>query len=230
MGTMNNHNWYATIQCRILCATDLSANQKLLIALIANLSNNKGYCFASNEYLGKMLNIKKDSVRKLLTDLEQKGYIGRVVKLRADYSVEFRALTIVERTDNPTTFDAIEELDTPQDKNTVPPQINIPQGPGQISPTPPDKSAYIITELNNKVNNKEEHLSIDSNIVLYIPKEGKFTSYKEIEEYMELNNLQFVYPDIKAKNIFNLAFQKDTLEGQFKRIKNNTVKLTPTEK
>jgi DNA-binding MarR family transcriptional regulator len=148
-----NHNWYATIQSRILCATDISANQKLLIALIANLSNAKGYCFASNEYLGKRLNIKKDSVRKLLTDLEDKNYIGRVIKLRADYSVELRVLTVVERHDNPTTFDVEDEVYTPKDESMVP--------PGQISPTPQinildpqDKSAYIITKNNNKVNNK----------------------------------------------------------------------------
>lgn len=176
----NNHNWYATIQSRILCATDISANQKLLIALIANLSNAKGYCFASNEYLGKRLNIKKDSIRKLLTDLEDKRYITRVIKLRADYSVEFRALTIIERYDNPTTFDVEDDVITPQDKNTVP--------PGQISPTPQinildpqDKSAYIITEVNNKVNIKEENLCKD------IPKEEKLETADDIIQWFSSN-------------------------------------------
>ena len=159
----NNHNWYATIQSRILCATDISANQKLLIALISNLSNAKGHCFASNEYLGKRLNIKKDSVRKLLTDLEDKGYINRVIKLRADYSVEYRHISVIERHDNPTTFDVEYEGNTPQDINTVPPRINITHTPGQISTTPQDESAYIITEVNNKDIKKEENLCIDIN-------------------------------------------------------------------
>jgi hypothetical protein len=175
-----NHNWYATIQSRILCATDISANQKLLIALISNLSNAKGYCFASNEYLGKRLNIKKDSVRKLLTDLEDKKYITRVIKLRADYSVEFRALTIIERYDNPTTFDVEDEVNTPQDKNLVP--------PGQISPTPQinildpqDESAYIITEVNNKVNIKEKNLCKD------IPKEEILETIEDITNWCSIN-------------------------------------------
>lgn len=215
----NNHNWYATIQSRILCATDISANQKLLIALIANLSNAKGYCFASNEYLGKRLNIKKDSIRKLLTDLEDKKYITRVIKLRADYSVEFRALTIIERYDNPTTFDIEDEVMTPQDKNTVP--------PGQISPTPQinildpqDKSAYIITEVNNKVKRKEENLCKD------IPKEEKFETWKQVEEYINLNNLEFDHPTINSKSFFsNLTFQKADLDKQLQMLKNNTKQL-----
>jgi len=172
----NNHNWYATIQSRILCATDISANQKLLIALISNLSNAKGYCFASNEYLGKRLNIKKDSVRKLLTDLEDKKYITRVIKLRADYSVEFRALTIIERYDNPTTFDVEDEVNTPQDKNTVPP-VKISPTPQINILDPQDESAYIITEFNNKVNIKEENLCKD------IPKEENF----KLDTIEELN-------------------------------------------
>lgn len=215
-----NHNWYATIQSRILCATDISANQKLLIALISNLSNAKGYCFASNEYLGKRLNIKKDSVRKLLTDLEDKKYITRVIKLRADYSVEFRALTIIERYDNPTTFDVEDEVKTPQVINTVP--------PGQISPTPQinildpqDESAYIITEFNNKVNIKEENLCKD------IPKEEKFNSWKEIDEYLKENNLIFNTKGMTAKLLFNdyHPFIKGDFEKQIQIIKNNTIQL-----
>lgn len=180
----NNHNWYATIQSRILCATDISANQKLLIALIANLSNAKGHCFASNEYLGKRLNIKKDSIRKLLTDLEDKKYITRVIKLKADYSVEYRHLSVIERTDNPTTFDDEDDAITPQDKNTVP--------PGQISPTPQinildpqDKSAYIITEVNNKVNIKEENLCKD------IPKERNLETIEELTLWCNDMNREF---------------------------------------
>jgi len=88
------HNQYSIIPASVLLSKELSSTEKLLIGVISNLSNIKGYCFASNHYLGECLGISKHSVRRVIADLEQKGVLGRIVKLNNRNEVEVRCLTI----------------------------------------------------------------------------------------------------------------------------------------
>jgi len=93
-----SHNWYAVITAPILLARDISSTQKILIALISNLSNDRGYCFASNAYLAECIGISAGKVSEAISDLEKKGYLGRIVQLRPDSKeVEVRSLVILER-------------------------------------------------------------------------------------------------------------------------------------
>jgi hypothetical protein len=76
----NNHSWFAVIPAEILLSKKLSSTKKLLVALISNLSSQKGYCFASNDYLSECLDISKTSVSTLLTELEKAGILERIIK------------------------------------------------------------------------------------------------------------------------------------------------------
>ena len=88
------HNQYSIIPASVLLSKELSSTEKLLIGVISNLSNIKGYCFASNHYLGECLGLSKHTVRRVIADLEQKGILGRIVKLNNRNEVEVRCLTI----------------------------------------------------------------------------------------------------------------------------------------
>lgn len=88
------HNQYSIIPASVLLSKELSSTEKLLIGVISNLSNIKGYCFASNHYLGECLGISKHTIRRVISDLEQKGVLGRIVKLNSRNEVELRCLTI----------------------------------------------------------------------------------------------------------------------------------------
>ena len=56
--------------------SNMSANAKLLYALISSLSNNNGYCFASNDYLkGKMRLKSIRAVQLLLNELKDNHFI-----------------------------------------------------------------------------------------------------------------------------------------------------------
>ena len=91
------HNWYAVVTAKVLMAKDISSTQKLLVALISNLSNDRGYCFASNKYLAECLDINPVTISKNITDLEEKGYISRIVKINPiTKQVEERVLIIIE--------------------------------------------------------------------------------------------------------------------------------------
>jgi hypothetical protein len=112
------HNWYAVITAKILMAKDLSSTQKLLVALISNLSNEKGYCYATNAYLGECLDVSPITISQNITDLENKGYVGRVMYLKNN--IEQRFLTVNEKPIDPPL-----KINTPlMENNDTPPIEN----------------------------------------------------------------------------------------------------------
>ena len=89
------HNWYAVIPAEILLDKTLSSTQKLLIALISNLSNHKGYCYASNQYLGTCLNLTAKTISDNITILETKGIIVRdLIRNKKTQQIEKRQIKI----------------------------------------------------------------------------------------------------------------------------------------
>lgn len=62
----------------VLLNTNISANAKIIFAIIQSLDNDKG-CYASNDYIGKMLDLSESSVRSSIADLETAKYITRLV-------------------------------------------------------------------------------------------------------------------------------------------------------
>ena len=126
-----SHNWYAVLPAKVLLSKELTDKQKLLIALISNLSNERGYCFASNRYLGECLDCSESTIKEHLKKLEDMGILGRVIKLKENGEVEFRSLIITIEIPQP------EFTTTPAEKITHPPAENL---------------AHNNKEYNNKVN------------------------------------------------------------------------------
>jgi len=98
----NNRNWFAVITADLLYDQKITARQKLLAAIISNMANAKGYCFASNKVLSEYLGVSISTVQRDINELESKNYIGRVVKLKQNGEVDYRALTPMSRVLNPT--------------------------------------------------------------------------------------------------------------------------------
>jgi hypothetical protein len=136
-------NWAAVIPSRYLIAKDINSTQKLLIGLISSLSNLKGYCFASNEYLADLVNVNKGTVSALITDLEKKNYIGRAIYRNDKQQVEQRILIVnFERH-----LSSENESPTIEGDNTLPNKNLIP-----IIEKLKD-NMYINNKGNNKINN-----------------------------------------------------------------------------
>lgn len=89
-----HRNWYAVLTADVLYDKNLTSRQKLLVAVVANLSNEKGYCFASNDYLAELLNCGVRSLQRDLEALEGK-YLGRVLQVDKNGKTTSRALTPV---------------------------------------------------------------------------------------------------------------------------------------
>ena len=126
-----SHNWYAVLPAKVLLSKELTDKQKLLIALISNLSNERGYCFASNRYLGECLDCSESTIKEHLKKLEDLGILGRIIKLKENGEVDFRSLIIT--------------IEIPQPENTTTPAE-------KVTHPPAEKLAHNNIEYNNKVN------------------------------------------------------------------------------
>lgn len=153
------HNWAVVIPAKYILATDITSTQKLLLGLISGLSNMNGYCYASNDYLGKCLGISKIRVSQSLNDLKNKGYISiNLIYKKDSREVESRRLTM--------NIDLLKKIDIPVIINDINPLSN------SIMPMiENDKDNIYNNKLNNKVNKQ------------FIP-----PTMHEVVEYFILNN------------------------------------------
>lgn len=67
--------YYAVIPANIRYDNDVPPNAKLLYGEITALCNQKGYCWASNDYFAKLYGCTKQSVSGWIGKLKAKGYI-----------------------------------------------------------------------------------------------------------------------------------------------------------
>ena len=113
-----NRNYYAVIPANVRYDKNLIPSAKLLYGEITALCNEKGYCWASNEYFAELYDVSKTSIKKWLKSLEDNRYIERKVKYKGgSKEIDTRWITIVA-------YPQQEKLPTPRqekcpDNNTV---------------------------------------------------------------------------------------------------------------
>jgi len=59
----------------IVKSKKINSTEKLVYGVITSLANNKGYCYASNEYIANKINLSKRSISKAISDLKKANYI-----------------------------------------------------------------------------------------------------------------------------------------------------------
>lgn len=69
-------SYYAVLPWYVLKA-DISDSAKVLCGFISAFTSKDGFCTASNEYLAKTMGVGERQIRKLLTELDQRGLITR---------------------------------------------------------------------------------------------------------------------------------------------------------
>ncbi|WP_125172495.1 helix-turn-helix domain-containing protein [Leptospira levettii] len=70
---------------------DLSIKEQIILAEIYSFSSKGKECFASNEHFGSLLNVKPDTVCRLISKLKKKGYL---VQTKFDGRKRFLKLSI----------------------------------------------------------------------------------------------------------------------------------------
>lgn len=72
-----NKSYYAVIPANVRYDKRLTANAKLLYGEITALCNEKGFCWASNDYFASLYNVNKVTVSRWISDLIRCGYVSR---------------------------------------------------------------------------------------------------------------------------------------------------------
>lgn len=63
------------IESFIVKSNSINSTDKLVYGIIKALTNNLGYCYASNDYISKKINLSKRTVSKSISNLRKANYI-----------------------------------------------------------------------------------------------------------------------------------------------------------
>ena len=69
-------SYYAIIPAEVRYDEELPPNAKLLYGEITSLCNEKGYCWATNQYFADLYRCSVSAVKKWISALVKKGYIS----------------------------------------------------------------------------------------------------------------------------------------------------------
>lgn len=100
-------SYYAIIPANVRYDKDLTPNAKLLYGEITALCNEKGHCWATNDYFSNLYGVSKTSISKWINSLVKKGYVSsEIVYVEGTKQIDNRYLTIVS-------YPIKEKLNTP---------------------------------------------------------------------------------------------------------------------
>ena len=209
--------YYAIIPANVRYDKDLAPNAKLLYGEITALCNEKGYCWASNQYFADLYHSSISAVQKWVSSLVKKGYINlELVYKEGTKQVLHRKLYITPGVNIYTT--SHKNLYDPGVKNYMTPGVNI--------------CVENNKDINNTFNNKKDvytrkHKYGEYQHVLLTEKEHTHLLElygSSLDEHIKILD---EYIETSGKNYKNhsLVLQKWVHDEWEKRNKNNPVKL-----
>ena len=133
--------YYAVIPASVRYDTSIPANAKLLYGEISALLNADGFCFASNQYFADLYSVTIKSISRLISLLEQAGYIRCQIEKDKSGKVACRKIYLQDT--------------KPVDKNVYTPRQNCGGG---MDKNVQDTNTSIT---NNRKENKKEKISFD---------------------------------------------------------------------
>lgn len=139
-----HRSYFAIIPASVRYDNRLIPSAKLLYGEITALSNERGYCWASNDYFAQLYGVSKTTIKSWLKSLEDNGHINRIVKYKnGSKEIENRWISI--------STPRQENLPTPAGNLTDPKQENLPTPRQEICP---DNN----TSINNTINSTKEYI------------------------------------------------------------------------
>jgi len=88
-------SYFAVIPASVRYCKKLKANAKLLYGELTALSNESGYCWASNNYFAELYEVDECTISRWIKQLEKYNFI-RIEYKRNGYKIEERKIFILE--------------------------------------------------------------------------------------------------------------------------------------
>ena len=170
-------SYYAIIPANVRYDKDLAPNAKLLYGEITALCNEKGYCWASNQYFAELYGVSVLSVKRWVNSLVNKGYIYRTLTYKPNSKeVDKRILSI----------DSGIKIDTTSVQKCYDPSIKNDTSPSIKNDT--DNNTSINNTFNNTNIYKEKNIKKESvNSVI-----AEYTENKDLQDalhgFVEMRN------------------------------------------
>ena len=168
---VQHRGYYAVVPANVRYDEDLSPNAKLLYGEITALSNERGYCWAGNNYFSELYKKDKSTIARWIKQLEDKGYIVRQVVYKPNSKeVEARYMQICEggTRKNATTpirknaIDNTTELNTTEEEKDA--SLFYSENFGMPTPHMIENIGYWINDLSNEVVVQAMREALDRNV------------------------------------------------------------------
>jgi hypothetical protein len=178
------HNWAIVLPAKYVLAKDITSTQKLLLGIVSGLSNMNGYCYASNDYLSKCLDVTKTRISQCISDLAKKNYIKISIKYR-DGSKEIEQRVIILN------IDLYKNIDIPIKDNDSKVYTN------SFTPIIKNDKDNIYT---NNIYNKVKSMPTEQEVIDYFIEKGStIEQAKKAYEYYSVAN----WKDSRGKQVKN---------------------------
>lgn len=111
-------NYYSIIPAPVRYDKRLIPNAKILYAEITSLTNQLGFCYASNRYFQDLYKVSKQAINTWLKQLEEYGYIKRhIYRDKDSKQILNRYITIFEKPIHVNFNRSIQEIFTDNNKS-----------------------------------------------------------------------------------------------------------------
>ncbi|HAP5886108.1 TPA: helix-turn-helix domain-containing protein [Enterococcus faecalis] len=146
---MNEHRgYYAIIPAIVRYDNHLNGNAKLLYGELTALANERGYCWATNQFFANLYNVSKRTIISWLKQLEERNYIKMQIFYKPNSKmVDRRHIYILP-------YPTDTEFYTPSEENFITYGKNHQEGDEENFTTPSEEN---FTENNTLINNTKNN-------------------------------------------------------------------------
>lgn len=193
-----NKSYYAIIPASVRYDKDLTPNAKLLYGELTALSNEKGYCWASNAYFSELYGVSKKTVSNWITSLDEKGFIkSEMIYKENSKEIKERRLYIAPMENNFATYG--KNLPHPMENNFYTP----------IEKKVKDNDTSFNNTFNNTVNKRD---IVEQGTTTPIP-------YSEIVDYLNMKvGSNYKSTSKKTQSLIKARFNEKFTIDDFKKV------------